>query len=191
MATATEIFLTSETFIKSVLAISDNTAGKYMRAAMREAQEIALKAVIGPALLNKIKTLIAAGTISASDNAAYKALVDEAQYFLSYQTGVELIPKVSMKIANIGLNRTSDDNIQSATADDMEKTQYYYETKAEWYRIELQQYVIDNKASLPELTEDMCDRIHANLHSAAAGGLWLGGPRGKGPYVEIKRRRRS
>lgn len=191
MAAATEIFLTSETFIKSVLAISDNTAGKYMRAAMREAQEIGLKAIIGPALLNKVKSLISAGTISASENAAYKALADQCQYFLAYQTCVELIPKVALKIANIGLNRTSDDNIQSATADDMEKTQYYYETKAEWYRIELQQYVLDNMDALPELTEDMCRRIHANLYSAASGGLWLGGPRGKGSYREIKRRHRS
>ena len=54
-----EILLSSENFIKSVTNISDNVNGKYILPALREAQEIDLKGIIGSSLLETLKILVA------------------------------------------------------------------------------------------------------------------------------------
>ena len=57
--------------------------------------------------------------------------------------------------------------------------QYYYQTKVDAYCLELQQWLLQNKESIPELTECHCRKLSSNLHSAASCGIFLGGSRGK------------
>ena len=49
--------LCSEKFIKENSSISDNVAGKYILAALRDAQEIRLKGILGECLLNTLKQM--------------------------------------------------------------------------------------------------------------------------------------
>lgn len=174
-----EVLLTSEDFIKKVSNISDNLAGKFMLSSMREAQDVGLKNIIGSALLHKVKTLVGNKTIHNPDNSMYKALVDECQYYLAYMTIVEITNKVSYKIANAGVTKTSDENTQNASQDEIVKQQYYYQAKADFYCKNLQNWILENKSSFPELTECQCRKIHATLYSAATCGVFLGGVRGK------------
>lgn len=171
-----EILLSSETFVKSVMSISDNVAGKYILPSLREAQEIGLRGIIGDTLLETLKSKQAAGTLTD----AYKALVDKAQYYLAYKTVVEVTTKVSYKVGNFGVAKSSDDNLQLASQDEVAKLQYYYQAKADFYCAMLQKWVLDNRASFPELDDCTCRKIRSNLYSAASCGIWLGGPRGKG-----------
>lgn len=174
--------LTSEQFVKEVSNISDNLAGKYLLPAIREAQEINLRGFLGDALLDKLKELVGAGTIKAADNAAYLRLVDECQYFLAYQTIAGLPYKIGYKIANIGVVKTSDTNVQPCTADELAAVKGYYQGKADYYAKRLQGYLLKNCRQYPELTENDCYAIRKNLYSAATCGLWLGGARGKKLY---------
>lgn len=174
-----EYLLTSETFVKSVSNISDNVAGKYILPAIREAQEIRLKSILGSCLLSVLKQMGSNGTLDDPGNEAYKDLVDQAQYFLAYTAVVEILPKISYKIGNFGVAKSTDENLQVATQDEIAKQEYYYQSKADFYALELQQWVLDNRASFPELDECQCGKIRANLYSAATCGIWLGGPRGK------------
>lgn len=181
-----EYLLTSETFVKSVSNISDNVAGKFILPSIREAQEIQLKSILGSCLLNALKMMGLNGTLSEPGNEMYKELVDQCQYFLAYTTIVEILPKVSYKVGNFGLSKSSDENLQNATQDEMAKQQYYYQSKADFYCLELQQWLLDNKSSFPELDECQCGKIRSNLYSAATCGLWLGGPRGRVSRNECK-----
>lgn len=174
-----EFLLTSEKFVKEVSSISDNVAGKYIQPSIREAQEVWLKSIIGSNLLNYIKALGLAKTLDDPANVAYKELVDRAQYFLAYTAIVELTNKVSYKIGNFGVTKTTDENLQVATQDEIAKIQYYYQSKADFCALELQQWILDNRTLFPELDDCTCRKIHSNLHSAASCGLWLGGARGK------------
>lgn len=182
-----EILLTSEAFVKSVSSISDNVAGKYIQPSIREAQEIGLKGILGDALLSRLKVLVSSGSISNSAYAAYKSLLDRCQYYLAYMTIVEVTTKVSYKIGNFGVSKSTDENLQVATQDEIAKMQYYYQSKADACCYELQGWILDNKASFPELTENHCRHIASNLRSAATCGIWLGGARGKGPFVRRNR----
>lgn len=174
-----EILLSSEAFIKEVSSASDNLSGKYILPSLREAQEIGLKGILGDCLLERLKTLVRGGDIDTLDNAAYKRLLDHCQYYLAYRTLVEVTNKISYKLANFGVAKTQDENLQVATQDEIAKMQYYYQSKADACCYDLQTFLLENRADYPELTDCACRRIQANLHSAASCGLFLGGARGR------------
>lgn len=187
-----EILLTSENFVKSVTSISDNLAGKYLRPSIREAQDIGLRGILGDTLLEKLKALVGSGDIAKEENLAYKNLLDRAQYYLAYNAVVEVAAKVSYKIVNFGVAKSQDENLQTASPEEISQMRFYYQSKADHCCIELQNYLLNNHTSYPELTEGDCDRIHSNLYSAASSGIWLGGPRAKSlPGVAVKCDRRK
>lgn len=170
-----EILLTSEAFVKSVTNISDNIAGKYILPAIREAQEQGLKGILGDCLLAKLKNL--AGTNQLTGK--YKELVDHCQYYLAYLAIVEVTNKVSYKIGNFGVAKSNDENLSVASYEEITQMQYYYQSKVDSHCLDLQNWILQNKESFPELSSCQCNKIASNLHSAASCGIWLGGPRGK------------
>jgi len=170
-----EILLTSEAFVKSVTNVSDNLAGKYILPSIREAQEQGLKSILGDCLLSKVKHLFNTDSLDG----IYKELVDHCQYYLAYAAIVEVTNKVSFKIGNFGVAKSTDENLQVASYDEIVKMQYYYQTKVDAYCLELQQWLLQNRESIPELTESQCKKLSSNLHSAASCGIFLGGARGK------------
>lgn len=189
-----EILLTSEATVKELTAISDNVESKYLLPAIREAQDIYLREIIGDQLMAKLKWCIENNAFRgafdpadfnddfASENGAnpqYKKLLGKIQYYLAYKTVTELIPKVSFKIANMGLVKTSDDNVQNATYNEIVLQRDYYVSRADYYCLLLQNFLLANRSDYPELTEQKANEIHATLKSAASCGIWLGGPRGK------------
>lgn len=176
---ATEILLTSEKFVKEVMSVSDNLAGKYILPSIREAQEQGLKGIVGSCLLRALKERVRDGSINAPDAEPYRELLSRARYYLAYTAIVEVSVKVSWKIANMGVTRTTDEGVSYASADEIDKMRYYYQAKADACAFELQGWLLDNARALPELDACACERIRANLTSAASCGIWLGGPYGK------------
>lgn len=174
-----EILLTNEKFVKSVTSISDNIAGKYLLPSIREAQEQGLKGILGDNLLSRVKGIVEAEEIDKPENLIYKNLIDQCQYYLAYMAVVEVTNKVSYKIGNFGVAKSQDENLQVATYEEIVKMQYYYQSKADAYCMDLQHWLLDNKQSLPELGECQCNKIKSNLHSAASCGVFLGGVRGR------------
>lgn len=170
-----EILLTSEAFVKSVTNVSDNLAGKYILPSIREAQEQGLKGILGDCLLSKVKHLFETNSLEG----IYKEVVDHCQYYLAYSAIVEVTNKVSFKIGNFGVAKSQDENLQVASYDEIVKMQYYYQTKVDAYCLELQQWLLQNRESIPELTKCHCRRLSSNLQSAASCGVYLGGARGK------------
>lgn len=174
-----EILLSSEAFVKSVTSVSDNLSGKYIIPSLREAQEIGLKSILGDSLLTKLKTLVKENSIESPANVHYKELIDRCQYYLAYVTIVEVTNKTSFKVGNFGVTKSTDDNLQVATQDEIAKMQYYYQSKADACCYDLQGWLIDHRTNFPELNECDCKRISSNLYSAATCGIFLGGARGK------------
>ena len=62
--------------------------------------------------------------IDLESNAAYKILLDRCQYYLAYAAIVEVTNKVSYKIGNFGVAKSSDENLQVASKDEIGKMQY-------------------------------------------------------------------
>lgn len=188
-----EVLLTSEKFVKSVTNISDNISSKFLLPAIREAQEMGLREIIGQILLDKCKWCVANNAFRGAfnndynesyeqnegGNAQYRALLAIVQYYLAYKSISEIAYKVSYKIANVGVVKTSDDNVQNASLAEVSNTKEYYATKADVYANDIQNYLLEHHAEFPELGEHQLFKIRHNLHSAATCGIWLGGARGK------------
>lgn len=174
-----EVLLSSEKYVKEVTSISDNVAGKYILPSLREAQEQGLKSILGDILLSRLKALVKTGEIELEQNGRYKALLDNCQLYLAYKTICEVTNKVTYKVGNFGVAKATDENMQTASWDEIAKMQYYYQSKADACCADLQNFLLENKSDYPELTERQCHKIQSNLYSSASCGIWLGGARGK------------
>ena len=173
------VLLCGEEFVKNISSIADNLSGKYLLSALREAQEIHLKGVLGSALLNKCKELIAENALDEQGNENYAELVERCRYFLAYSAIAECTMKVSFKVANAGVVRITDENSQVPTLGEVQIIKKEYENKADYYCYELQKWLRHNTSLFPELSENDCSRINAYLRNSATCGLYLGGARGK------------
>lgn len=174
-----DILLISAEFIKSISSISDNLSSKYLTPSIREAQDIDFRNVVGYAMLEKLKALSKSEEIDAPENALYKELLEMSRYFMTYATLAYVTMKTSYKISNIGVARTTDENVQSVTFDEVQKVADYYRSRADFYKNALQEWLRYNQSKLPELSERTQNQTTANLRSSATTSVWLGGARGK------------
>lgn len=174
-----EILLISENFVKNQTNLSDNLSGKLLLPAIREAQEVGLREILGDRLLDKIKAIIKEGKIDEPDNTKYKSLVIESQFFLAYQVASNICMLTAAKIDNAGVLQVSDERMESLSIDDVIKIQDLYQNKADYYKLRIQNYIRMNYSQYQNDMTCGCNSINSNLTSAYSGGLWLGGTRGK------------
>lgn len=172
-----EVLLTNENFIRSVTIIDNNLQSKYLLSAIREAQDVGLQQIIGTPMLRKLKSLVENDTINSTSNAAYKALLDESQLYLAYQTITNLCLTTNVKVSNGGLQQTSDENLNVLSVSDTFVIRDQYQGKADFYARRLQDYILNHRSELPEISERKCTQMNAELHSAASTSVWLGGKR--------------
>ena len=174
-----DVFITSADFVKTATDISDNIAGKYLQPSIREAQEIGLQSIIGTSLLESLKNDVSSGTTFTDDRLE---LVNLCQYYIAYEAITLLLPRVSYKITNFGLARSTDERLESASFGDIDRAIAFYQDKADFYCGRIQDFILANRAAFPEISDACCDKIRAQLYSHATCGVFLGGARGKGPY---------
>lgn len=172
-----EILLVSEKFIKDQTDLSDNISSKFLLPAIREAQEINLRSILGDKLLDALKNAALEG-LDIPKNAKWKSLVTNVQYFLTYQTLSNILLLVAVKVDNLGVSRATDDNIEAVDFQDLYSMKGYWQSKADWYAKRLQSYILKNRSLYPELDENDCYSIQSNMYATATCGLWLGGARG-------------
>lgn len=173
------ILLTNEDFVKSITNISDNISGKFLLPTIVEAQNEDLRSVVGDKLLNKLKEMVGDGSIATEANMAYKELLDECQYFLAYSAISKLVLLTSYKLSNFGISTTTDEHINSPSFNEILAMKDLYINKADYYKLQLQYFLLNNRNDYPELGENTCKSIRSNIWSAASSGLWLGGVRGR------------
>lgn len=174
------VLLISEDYVKTYSNLNQNTYGELLLPSIKTAQEIGLQSILGSCLYNALLDMVDDGSITATTNTAYKALLDEAvQPFLLWQTITDIVPMIGVKLANIGVITQSDEHINSLSESDRANIKQFYQYKADFYCKQLQHFILDNKAAYKELDECQCEKIKSNLNSAASIGIWLGGYRGQ------------
>lgn len=171
--------LVSEDKIKGVTAISDNLDAKYIRSAILEAQDIELREVLGSRLYRKVCALVTSREIYQPSNEIYRALLDESQYFLAYQSAIYLVDNTTFKLGNFGLCRAKDENLENATEQERASQRGRFQKAVDHQRRLLQTWIIENKGALPELSTGKCREIVSHLTTSATCGVFLGGARGK------------
>lgn len=173
------VLLISEDYVKTNSGLDDNVYGKFLMPAIKEAQEIGLQSIIGGNLYEAIMGMVADGSIQNDDAFDYKYLLDKhIQPYLLYKTIVDLLPIIGTKIANIGTVVTNDEHVVNLSKNERDNLGTYYQYRADFYCRRMQEYLCKNRTLYPELQDCDCDKMKANLTSAATCPIWLGGARG-------------
>lgn len=170
------VLLVGEDFIKTNSNLSDNTWGKFILPAIREAQTIHLQQIIGGNLYKALLQKVVDNTVAEQ----YEELIkDHIQWYLLYEVLSDIIDVLDVKLANLGTVRSRDEYVDNISDEERTRLKQNYAYKADFYCRRMQQYLLDNRNAFPELDECTCQSISANLNSAASTGLWLGGVRGR------------
>jgi len=149
----TNTFLISEAQIRNYTDIEDNIDTALIKNGIREAQDIKLQTVLGTLLTDKLYSLVDAGTIGDSANAAYKTLLDDyIQNMLIYASYWYILDSVYMRSRNNGL-LIPDGGENSVAADRSiyNVKRQAVENKMQFYSDLLTDYIIEEQVNYPEL----------------------------------------
>lgn len=174
MAAIHNILILSEGFVKTNSNLSDGVWGKFLLPAIRESQEIYLQQIIGTGLYESILGKIRDNNLTDP----YKEFVDDyVRWYLLYQVLADVIDILDVKLANLGTVRSRDEYVDTISDGERDRLKQNYQYKADFYCRRMQEYLLNNRSSFPELEDCTCDRLDAQLKSSASTGLFLGGLR--------------
>lgn len=169
-----DVLLISENYLRSAFMISDNVQSKFILPAIKDAQETHFQTIVGSCLYNRLCAAVADDDLNDSE----LSLLRMSKRYIGLMAIAELCVITTFKINNIGLNSTSDDNVETFDVSDTMYVRKHYINEADFYKRRIQQWLIAHRCEFPELDCCTCDSIKANLYSAASCGIWLGGKRG-------------
>lgn len=174
-----KVLFCSEKYIKDNSNLSDNAFGKNLLPAIRQAQDIYCQQIIGSTLYHKLIDLVDTGDIGEPENALYKELLDEyVRDYILYQTLVQIVPVLSVKLSNYGTTLSNDQYLVNLSQGDAELIEKHYSILADFYARRLQEFILNNCDAL-DVDACTCNGIRANLNNAATTGPFLGGIRGR------------
>lgn len=167
-----KIYLISTDVLKSNSIICQNVDNSLLLNAIFEGQEIELQQTLGSALYNHILTLVDDGSISDTENARYKELLDDyIQNFVCYYALYHAIPVLAIKVKNKGLVRENSEWSQDSTFQEMSYLRSDVQNKAEFFAQRLTSYLESNKDSFPDYKAccSCCGDIPPNKNNYRCG----------------------
>ena len=171
-----KIYLVSPDDVKAASNINYNVDDGDTASAIRTAQNIYLRDIIGDHLLESLQEMVSAGTINDNSNAAYLELLDNyVSEFLTYKACVEICVPISLKIRNIGISQDYDSNIQASQLSNIAELANYYETQACDKANRMIDFLVANRSAFPELDiRCSCGQHAPCLKKKANTNLYLG-----------------
>lgn len=155
------VMLISPNTVKSLGTLSLNVDDTMIGAAIRTAQEVYLKDVIGEELVERLKELVgnkinnSGSTIDDVENTAYKVLLDDyVKQVLASKVLIEVEVEASLKTRNIGVVKNSDTNASFADSKELSWLLDYHRTAYNHYLNRMAEYLCQQKAAIPESRYD-------------------------------------
>lgn len=147
----TQTFLISEAKLREYTDIDNNVDTALIKNGIRESQDIELQRMLGTLLYNKILDEVSNGTISGN----YKTLLDDyIQNFLLYAAYYYILDSIYLRSRNNGLltpNGGENSDVANKQLYDMKRQST--KNKMEFYAQKLRDYLIEEEALFPELTQ--------------------------------------
>lgn len=141
-------YMIDEDYLKANSPIDDNVDMKVLKTAMRTAQEIYIRDLIGSGIYDEILTQINAGTLSS--DAENTTLVNSyiAPCLVHYIISDAAIP-MTFKFMNKAISTRNSDSSQPVDVDQLTKVANFYKDKAEYYANRLTDYLRANTTLYP------------------------------------------
>lgn len=170
-------------FVRKHTNISTNMQDKFLGTAVRETIDIDVTETLGSALTKKMCEIIEANN---TEDEMFTKLINYAKYYISYSTIARLVVISSIKLDNIGANKTSDDKVEPLDTDDVFAMESFYYNKADVYKKKLQKYILANKTYFSEWLKCSIYDENPQLYSSSTCNIFLGGDRGKTNIKKFK-----
>ncbi len=141
--------LIDDILLKERTAIHGNIDPKLLYPDIKIAQDTYIFDTLGSALYFKLQDLVHAGTLSLSENAKYKTLVDfYIVDALIYYALSELPTTISYQFSNKGVTRKQGQDTELPSMSDLIDLSNKYRNKAEFYDNRLKKYLQQNAPTL-------------------------------------------
>lgn len=148
----TTTFLISEAKLREYTDIDNNVDTALIKNGIRESQDIELQRLLGTLLYDKLLSDVDAGTLTGN----YQTLVDDyVQDFLIYAAHWYILDSIYLRSRNNGLLTPNG----GENSDSVDRTLYNVKrqsvkNKMEYYADGLKDYLIEEEALFPELTQN-------------------------------------
>lgn len=157
----TDALLIDGEYLRKYTMIGGSVDENYFEPAIRLAQDKQLQTWLGSRLLEKLRSIVAAGTVDQSANAAYKTLLrDYVRPALARYTLVELYPNLVAKIENANLVKRTSDDTSSLTQAEVSQLVNAERTNAQFYTQRLIDYLCLHQSDFVEYTTFETGDIH-------------------------------
>ena len=148
------IFLLTSEELKSSGAVNQNLEDIYVEEAIKEAQDVYLREIIGDNLYNTLQN----HTPQAEPDIYDELIEDYVKYYLKYKTLSIVCFIVNFKIRNIGVAQQFSNEVNTATMEDTKSVMNYYNQQADFYANRLTKFLQTNdipeyKCSCNQITE--------------------------------------
>jgi hypothetical protein len=164
-------FMTEE-YLKENTPIDDNMDAKLLKTAMREAQDIYIRDLIGSGIYDELCTQITAGTVTADNSTLLKQYIQPClKYFVLYESAQTM----SFQLVNKGIVTRNSEWQSPADINSITALMTKWRDKGEYYAKRLQDYLCEYHATYPLFHNpgSTAQTIHARS-TFIYGGLYLG-----------------
>lgn len=165
-------FFMTEQYLKENTPLDDNIDSKLIRTAIREAQDIYIRDLIGSGVYNQLCEQIIASTVSADNETLLKQYIQPCmKYYVLYESAQTL----SFQAVNKGIVTRSSEWQQPAEITAITELMNKWKDRGEYYAQRLKDYLCENHAIYPlyQNPGPGADVIHPS-NSKLYGGLFLG-----------------
>lgn len=145
---STFAYFVDEQYIKDNSPIDDNVDSKLLATAMRTAQDIYIRDIIGSGIYDEITDQINASTLAADSENTTLVTHYIAPCLLHYVISEAALP-MTFKMMNKSISTRNSDNSNPLDIDQLVKLQNYYKDRAEYYANRLREYLEENHTLYP------------------------------------------
>ena len=161
------IFLITSEELKSSGSVNQNLEDIYVEEAIKEAQDVYLREIIGDNLYNTLQN----HTPQAEPDIYDELLEDYVKYYLKYKTLSIVCFIVNFKIRNIGIAQQFSNEVNTATMEDTKSVMNYYNQQADFYANRLTKFLQTN--DIPEY-KSSCNQITEPNELHPVSSIYLG-----------------
>ena len=159
--------------LKQNNVINANVDSEYIEPALKEAQDIFLREIIGDTLYSTIENKINGNTLTGK----YLTLVNQyIKPYLENRMLASLVVPISMKIRNAGVIQQFDQGFNSSNVKDVAYLADYYNGRVEFYENRMTEYLKKNINDIPEYAYSS-QNVTNPSQTHTAGTIYLGGGR--------------
>lgn len=147
---ANKILLINEDTLKKQSSLGANLDGVYLYPSICLAQDLDLTNIIGPALVNKLCSLVEANTVDEP----YKTLLDVyIQPYLVWSVSANLVPLINNKLQNAGVSVNTDTQRSTLDFNYSKTLMTQLQNYADAYATKMKHYLQHNTDKFPEYNQ--------------------------------------